>query len=67
MIPTIYRRTRSRPVLNYEEERKTWPPCNGVGGLLLVLHLAMEFMLCSSSSILQVGCLLHREDEEYNA
>ena len=40
--------------------------CDGVGGLLLVLYLAMEYMLYSLSSISLLGRLLHREDEEYN-
>ena len=43
-----------------EEERKRR------SSLLLVLYIAMKYMLYSSSSILQVGRLLHREDEKYS-
>ena len=42
-----------------EEERRSSP--------LFVLYLAMEYALYSSSSISQVGHLLHQEDEEYAA
>ena len=43
-----------------EEERKRR------SSLLIVLYLAMEYTLHSSSSISQVGRLLHHKDEEYS-
>ena len=47
------------PLQGGEEERRSSP--------LFVLYLAMEYVLYSSSSILQAGLLLHCEDEEYAA
>ena len=45
-------------MLHREEERSS---------PLFILYIAMEYVLYSLSSILQVSRLLHRKDEEYNA